>query len=381
MAVISGLFMGLMTLEPLTLMIKIRTTDNDEERKNCQALMPIVEQNHRVLVTLLLLDGIAYEALPLFLDDLVPTSVAIILSVTFVLLFGEIIPCAIFAGPNQLPLAVKLTPLMRVLLVLLAPIAVPLAKLLDYIVGVSAGGEDHDTKEAYNRKELTALIRIQNEHAYLNQPNNQKQRRSRHATRHIHNNNNNGSDVPVDHKDRRTWNAFKREIMEAVEAKMTTPAGRHQRKYSDDNMAPDYDNQISPPLHQAKVNMVEGALQMKTKCAMDVYTPLRMMFAVPSDMVLTKNSIMEIYSQGYSRVPVYQPTTETITTVGVGDNHPSNGDDHDDVVLRTASSTSSSNYDRTTAMCGILLTRQLMVIDWDDEREVSTLPLIRPPYP
>jgi CBS domain containing-hemolysin-like protein len=38
----------------------------------------------------------ANEALPLFLDRLVPTWASVIISVTFVLIFGEIIPSAIF---------------------------------------------------------------------------------------------------------------------------------------------------------------------------------------------------------------------------------------------------------------------------------------------
>lgn len=352
-AVISGLFMGLMTLEPLTLQIKIRTTDDEEERKDCEALLPIVEQNHRVLITLLLLDGIAYEALPLFLDNIMPTYLTIILSVTLVLFFGEIVPCAIFAGPNQVSLAVKFLPVMKFLFVLVAPIAVPLAKLLDYIVD---GGEEngHDgTEDAYNRKELTALIRIQNEHD-ITKP---KIRKFRHAT---HRQPSNGDDeVPVDN-DRRTWNAFKNEIMEAVETRLERQQqDPRQRKYSEDYSVDE--NQISPPLHEAEVNMVEGALQMKTKLAMDVYTPLRMMFAIPSNMILTKPIIMDIYSEGYSRVPVYH-APESV----------SKGSEDNLMELQ------ERHIRYRTSICGLLLTRQLMVIDWDDEREVSTLPLIKP---
>jgi hypothetical protein len=42
------------------------------------------------------------------------------------------------------------------------------------------------------------------------------------------------------------------------------------------------------------------------KCAWDVYTPLRRIFAVPFDMELDRNSIASIYSEGYSRVPVFE---------------------------------------------------------------------------
>lgn len=53
-----------------------------------------------MLVTLLLCNAAAVEALPLCLDELVPSVVAIILSVTGVLAFGEIIPQALCTGPS-----------------------------------------------------------------------------------------------------------------------------------------------------------------------------------------------------------------------------------------------------------------------------------------
>jgi metal transporter CNNM len=45
-----------------------------------------------MLVTLLLCNAAAMETLPIFLDKLVTPVEAIVLSVTLVLIFGEIIP-------------------------------------------------------------------------------------------------------------------------------------------------------------------------------------------------------------------------------------------------------------------------------------------------
>ena len=45
-----------------------------------------------MLVTLLLMDAAVMEALPIFLDEVFPSWMAIVLSVTAVLAFGEIIP-------------------------------------------------------------------------------------------------------------------------------------------------------------------------------------------------------------------------------------------------------------------------------------------------
>lgn len=60
----------------------------------------MIDHHHWMLVTLLLCNAAALESLPLFLDKMVPEIIAIVLSVTFVLIFGEIIPMSICTGPN-----------------------------------------------------------------------------------------------------------------------------------------------------------------------------------------------------------------------------------------------------------------------------------------
>ena len=52
----------------------------------------IIEKHHMLLVTLLISNAFAMETLPIFLDSIVPSYLAIIISVTSVLFFGEIIP-------------------------------------------------------------------------------------------------------------------------------------------------------------------------------------------------------------------------------------------------------------------------------------------------
>jgi hypothetical protein len=100
-----------------------------------------------------------YTALPIFLETLVPPSMAILLSVTLVLFFGEIIPSAIFTGPNQLQIASSLVPVVQTAMFLLSPLAWPIATLLDWLL------HDEDSADAsvYKRGELSALIRIQYE--------------------------------------------------------------------------------------------------------------------------------------------------------------------------------------------------------------------------
>eukprot|EP01059_Diplonema_ambulator_P003266 TRINITY_DN12951_c0_g1_i1.p1 TRINITY_DN12951_c0_g1~~TRINITY_DN12951_c0_g1_i1.p1 ORF type:complete len:729 (+),score=173.55 TRINITY_DN12951_c0_g1_i1:253-2187(+) len=112
--------------------------------------------HHLLLVTLLVCNSAANEMLPIFLDNLVPSWMAVVLSVTFVLFFGEIIPSAIFTNPaRKLPMASRMSPLMWTLIVLAFPIAYPISKLLDKLLGHS--------DEPFRKEELRALITMHGE--------------------------------------------------------------------------------------------------------------------------------------------------------------------------------------------------------------------------
>ena len=88
-----------------------------------------------MLVTLLLSNATAMEALPIFIDRLVPSLWAVIISVTAVLFFGEIIPQAICIGPQQLLIAEKVAALVKLQMWVLAPICYPISKILDRWLG------------------------------------------------------------------------------------------------------------------------------------------------------------------------------------------------------------------------------------------------------
>jgi hypothetical protein len=86
----SGLTLGLMSLDSTKLEIK-SIVGTEEEKEAAAALLPLVKRHHHLLVTLLLFNSLANESLPIFLGDLVPNWLAIILSVFLVLIFGEVI--------------------------------------------------------------------------------------------------------------------------------------------------------------------------------------------------------------------------------------------------------------------------------------------------
>ena len=89
------------------------------------------------------------------------------------LFFGEIIPSALFTGPDQVRMAANLVPLAKAIMFVLSPVAVPIARLLDRVLHEGGGKEEEvehvmgmeDVTEGnyYNRNELSALVRIQYE--------------------------------------------------------------------------------------------------------------------------------------------------------------------------------------------------------------------------
>lgn len=73
---------------------------SESEKKSAKAIMPILESHHWLLVTLLFCNAMALESLPIFLDKVVPSEYAILISVFAVLIVGEVIPQAICIGPQ-----------------------------------------------------------------------------------------------------------------------------------------------------------------------------------------------------------------------------------------------------------------------------------------
>ena len=108
---------------------------SDAEKAQVAQLRPLIEQPRRLLVTLLLVYVGASEALPVFLDKLMPDWLAIVVSAAAILTLGEVLPQAFCTSPNKLAIAAFFSPVVRVLMFVLFPLAWPLAWALDKILG------------------------------------------------------------------------------------------------------------------------------------------------------------------------------------------------------------------------------------------------------
>lgn len=84
----SGLTMGLLSLDVTSLEV-LKRGGKPKEQKYASRIIGIVKRHHLLLVTLLLANAVAVESMPIFLEKITNEIVAIVVSVTAVLLFGE----------------------------------------------------------------------------------------------------------------------------------------------------------------------------------------------------------------------------------------------------------------------------------------------------
>uniref|UniRef100_A0A0D9VNX9 CNNM transmembrane domain-containing protein n=1 Tax=Leersia perrieri TaxID=77586 RepID=A0A0D9VNX9_9ORYZ len=129
----SGLTLGLMSLSLVDLEV-LSKAGTPTDKDNAARILPVVKNQHLLLCTLLIGNSLAMEALPIFLDSLVPSFGAILISVTLILAFGEIIPQAICTRYG-LSVGAKAAPVVRILLIVFYPVAYPISKLLDWVLG------------------------------------------------------------------------------------------------------------------------------------------------------------------------------------------------------------------------------------------------------
>ncbi|XP_043911564.1 metal transporter CNNM2 [Protopterus annectens] len=59
-------------------------------------------------------------------------------------------------------------------------------------------------------------------------------------------------------------------------------------------------------LVKEELNIIQGALELRTKTVEDVMTPLRDCFMISCDVVLDFNTMSEVMESGYTRIPVYE---------------------------------------------------------------------------
>ncbi|KAL3905358.1 MAG: hypothetical protein SGILL_009710 [Bacillariaceae sp.] len=239
-------------------------------------------------------------------------------------------------------------PIVRTVMFLLYPIAWPIAKVLDNVL------HEDDTEEdgAFNRGELSALVRIQFEERMANK---QQRKLERAEFRRQNSVKMKGSEKKA--RQNSALNISNHAPPRPAEMNAAIKAVKQEVRWAEthsrvsdtsgDDGRIDANIKRSSSIHRDEVTIVEGALQMKTKTALDVFCPLNRMFAVPYDLVLNEDNVVDIFSSGYSRIPVFERNPEKPKSP---------------VQIR-----------------GILITKHLVVVNMNEDRPLSTLPLLLPP--
>lgn len=97
-------------------------------------LLQLLVNPHWLLCALLIINAGAYESLPIFLDRLLNPVAAILISVSAILIFGEILPQAV-CRKYSMQIGAYLSWLVRIVMIITVPISWPLGKCLDWLLG------------------------------------------------------------------------------------------------------------------------------------------------------------------------------------------------------------------------------------------------------
>ncbi|KAG6900363.1 hypothetical protein C0993_011994 [Termitomyces sp. T159_Od127] len=170
--VFAGLTLGLMGLDDLHLRVLATSSEDPYEQQNAKQVLRLMSRGrHWILVVLLLCNVVINESLPIFLDSAIGGGIAAVaISTTAIVIFGEcVLQCSVRhhfepdLGNRIIPQAVcvryglaigaRCAPLVLALMWILSPIAYPIAKLLDWVLG----GNEHNT---YKKAELKSFLQF-----------------------------------------------------------------------------------------------------------------------------------------------------------------------------------------------------------------------------
>lgn len=150
-AIISAVSLGLLSIDTLSLEI-LKSSGSLKERKQSTRILELLKDPHRLLITLLLCNVMVDMSLPVFLDNLLSPILTILFSATLLLIFADILPQAI-AKKYSLSIGANSYYIMKIMFFVLSPVAYPLARVIDKLIGV-------DPITIYKRPELAALLKL-----------------------------------------------------------------------------------------------------------------------------------------------------------------------------------------------------------------------------
>jgi metal transporter CNNM len=126
-AICSGLNIAIMALDPGDLRRKAKLGN-----RNAKRVLPLRQNTHLTLASILLTNVAAVSATSLVLDQYFVGWLAGIMGTLLIVVFGEVIPQALFSN-NPLTWSSRCAPLLRVMIIVTYGISRPLQVLLDHL--------------------------------------------------------------------------------------------------------------------------------------------------------------------------------------------------------------------------------------------------------
>lgn len=146
----SGLNLGLMSLTPHDLAV-IQEAGTENDRKYAKKIYPVRKYGNFLLCTILLGNVLVNSTTTILLDTLISGGFAVAGATLAIVIFGEIIPQAI-CSRHGLRVGARTIVLTKLFMFLTFPIAFPLSKVLDIILGEEVGAR-------YTRDQMSALLK------------------------------------------------------------------------------------------------------------------------------------------------------------------------------------------------------------------------------
>lgn len=345
----AGLTVGLLGVDPIELELRKEAELPSRDREDAKKIWDVVASHHWLLCTLLLVNAAASEALPLCLNAIMPEYVVIVVSVTLVLVFGEILPSAVFTGPRQVRLASACVPFVRALMWLTAPLSWPMARALDRVVG-----EGHASTRL-DRAQIGTLIGLHGRaRSPARRPPRRPPRRARASGVSViedADENARESSPLLENTDerrgrpRRLGNIFARLVLSRVwftsnKGKVSEPRAERSRERAPGIVSGS--PRRAGVLSDDEVTIVRETLKLAHKTVYDAMTPLRDVHMLSwESTVFDEDTLAGVLGAGFSRVPVFR------------------GGNRHNVV-------------------GTLMVKKLIVLDPNERRHVRDVPLRAP---
>lgn len=150
-ALFSGLNLGLMALDKTELKILINT-GSKTERRYAKIIQPVRNHGNFLLCSILLGNVLVNSTNAALMGGLTSGLFAVIFSTMLIVIFGEVIPQAI-CSRHGLFVGAKTILITKFLMALTFPLAYPVSKVLDLILGEEIGS-------VYSRERLKELVRV-----------------------------------------------------------------------------------------------------------------------------------------------------------------------------------------------------------------------------